>query len=166
MKQKIKELQVVKASSSWIQEIYDVAKEMPAVKYEKLPALSVQAEVAVAVKCIAEVRETSSKGKDYAWLDVELVEPTIVYSKEEGEYEAAKGTKASMNLKRHKALYRNFKRLFPEGKSPVNAEIVIANLGKRKFKTKEYGVVSGYDYRVMFLADLKKKIEEQKKKKK
>jgi len=159
MKQKLEELQVVKATTSWLQGATEVLKKEPAIKYKKLPALSVQAEVAVAVKPTSEVRETKKQGKEYAWLDVELVEPAIVYTKKEGEYEAPKGTQASMNLKRHAALYRNFKRMFPEGTSCVGAEIVIANLGKRKFETEKFGTVSGYDYRIMELAELKEKMK-------
>lgn len=160
MKEKLIELQVVRAATSWLNKAVEVAKKEPAVKYKKLPALSINAEVAVAVKCIADPRETEKQGKEYAWLDVELIEPAIVYKKDKGgEYEAAKGTQASMNLKRHKGLYRNFRRMFPQGKTCVDAEIVIANLGKKTFDTKEYGRVSGYDYRIMTLAEMKKKIE-------
>jgi hypothetical protein len=168
MKQKIEELKVVKATTGWLQNAADVMRKAPIVQYEKLPALSIQPDVAVAVKCVAEVRETTSQGKDYAWLDVELIEPALVYTKTEGEYSAPKGTKASMNLKRHAGLYRNFKRLFPEGKSPVDVEIVIANLGKRTFKTDKTasGKATGFDYRIMLLAELKKQIEETAKKKK
>lgn len=159
MKPEIEELRIVRATTSWMKEAVEIAKKEPAIKYKKLPALSVQADVAVAVKCISEPRETTKQGKDYAWLDVELIEPAIVYTKEEGEFEAVKGTEASMNLKRHAGLFRNFKRMFPEGKPCVGVEIVIANLGKRKFETEEYGWVSGYDYRIMKLADIKAKMK-------
>lgn len=158
---KIRKIQVVK-SLGWLDGAVEVMKKTPMKQFEKLPMLSVQPDVAIAVKCLGEPRETNAKGKDFAFLDVELIEPAIVYENQ-AEHEAPAGTKASMNLKRHSSLWRIFSKNFlpADGK-----EVVIANLGKREFKDKEGKLRKGYDYRIMNLADLKEKMATPKQKKK
>jgi len=161
--EKIQEIVVVGATTEWLKsaETLDVMRKQPAITYEKLPNLSVQPEVAVAVKFLGEPREKKKEDQEFAFVKVELVEPAIVWEKEKGQYEAPKGTKATMNLKRHASLYRNVMRLTKDGAEPLkDKEVVIANLGKRTFETPKAprGKATGYEYRVMLLEDLKKKL--------
>jgi len=161
--EELREIEVVRAVSEWLQnaKTLDVMRSQPRATYEKLPSLSVQAEVAVAVKFLGEVREKSKDGKNFAFVNVELIEPAVLWEKEKANYEAPKGTKATMNIKRHADLYRSVMRLTNDGKVPLQGqEVVIANLGKRTFETPNApsGKATGFQYSVMLLADLKKKL--------
>jgi len=157
MSEKIEELQVIKAETGWVNSAaaLDIIRKQPVTTAPRYPYLSVQPETAVAIRCLDEPREGTAKdGRELLFVDCELLEPAKVYSKEKGEFVADKGTKVSINLKRHAALERMFKRFLPcKGK-----ELVIANLGKRTFKTPKAprGKATGYDYRIMLLEDLKK----------
>ena len=164
--EKIEELQVIRAMG-WLEdaEVLDTIRKEPAVITPKYPYLSVQPEKAVAIKCLTEPREAAkADGTALLFIEAELIEPAIVWEKEKAKadsnykgHEAPKGTKVSMNLARHAALARMFKRHLPS----TDKELVIANLGKRTFKTLKAprGKATGYDYRVMLLADLKKKMK-------
>lgn len=161
--EKLDEILVVQALG-WLDNAatLDVIRKQPVQTYEKLPNLSVQPEVAVAVKFMNEPRDKTKDEQDFAFVKVELIEPAIVWTKENGQFEAPKGTKTTMNLKRHAGLYRAAMRiseLKPTGLT--DKEVVIANLGKRTFKTPKAprGTATGYEYRVMLLAELKKKLE-------
>lgn len=156
--EKLEEIEVVRAATEWLQsaKTLDVIRSQPARQYKNLPSLSVQKEVAVAIKCVTEPRETSKRGRDYAFSDVVLVEPAVLYTKEKGQFEAAAGSEASINWKRHASLWRNIQEFFPL----KDKELVVANLGKRTFETPKApsGKATGYEYRIMLLADLKKKL--------
>jgi len=164
--EKLEELQVIRAMG-WLEdaEVLDTIRKEPAVIKPKYPYLSVQAEKAVAIKCLTEPREaTKQDGTTLLFIEAELIEPALVWNKEKAKanknykgHEAPAGTKVSMNLARHKALARMFTRHLPS----TNKELVIANLGKRTFKTPKAprGEATGYDYRVMLLADLKRKMK-------
>ena len=171
--EKLNELQVIRAMG-WLEdaEVMDTIRQQPAVITPKYPYLSVQAEQAVAIKCLTEPREAQKgDGTVLLFIEAELIEPALVWDKEKFNvdkknykgHEAPAGTKVSMNLARHAALKRMFLRCIGT-QSAVDKELVIANLGKRTFKTPKAprGTATGYDYRVMLLADLKKKIKKKK----
>lgn len=157
MKPRLKEFEAIE-SMSWLQDAPDVMRKEPVVKYKKLPSLSVQPNVAVAVKCTSEPRETTGTDNQlYAFMDVELIEPAVLYDKaNQEEFKAPKGTKASINLKRHAALWRIVSKNFMP---TTGKELVIANLGKRNFTTKDGKKASGYDYRVMTVEEIKAKMK-------
>lgn len=167
--EKLEELEVIRAEG-WLDDaqVLDTIRREPAVITPKYPYLSVQAETAVAIKCLTDPREaTKADGTVLLFIEAELIEPAIVWSKEkfkaDPEYkghEAKAGTKVSMNLARHAALKRMFLRLIGN-QSAIDKELVIANLGKRTFKTPKApkGKATGFDYRVMLLADLKAKMK-------
>ena len=165
--EELKEIEIVRLNSEWLKEApaLDVMRKEKVVKeYTKHPSLSVQAEHVVAIKCLSDSpREVEGEDQNYAFIDAELVEPAIVYTKEKGEYEAEKGTMVSMNLKRHASLFRRFKDMFFKNNQWTckDQEIAIGNLGKRTFKTDKAprGKATGYDYRIMLLADLKAKMK-------
>ena len=165
MKEKIEKLRVIHAMG-WLQNAVEVARKEPAVIYEKYPSLSVDADAAVAVKCLDEPRlKTSKDGRELAFVNMELVEPATVWERKEGEkegapHEASKGTKVTMNLKRHASLWRAFQKFLPS----TNKELVIINLGKRTFKTDKAprGKATGYDYRIYSLAEFKEKMRKNK----
>ena len=161
--EELREIEVVQALSEWLSsaKTLDVMRSQPRQAYEKLPSLSVQPEVAIAVRFLGEPREKSKDDQDFAFVNVELIEPAKLWEKERGQYDAPAGTKATMNLKRHADLYRSVMRLTNDGKTPLNGqEVVIANVGKRTFKTDKAprGKATGFEYRVMLLADLKKQL--------
>lgn len=170
MKMELERIEIVKAATNWMEEatILDIIRKEKVIKeYTKHPSLSVQAEKLVAIKCISDnPREVEGEDQNYAFIDAELVESAMVYTKEKGEYEAPKGTLVSMNLKRHASLFRRFKDVFFTNNtwSCKDKEIVIANLGKRTFQTPKApkGKATGYDYRIMLLADLKAKMKKAK----
>jgi len=144
-----------RVSSEWISnaERLDVLRKVPVVReYPKYPNLSVQANTSVVIKCLDEPREVEGEKGDYAFLEAELLEEAEVWSKEKANFTADKGTKVTMNMKRHASLWRQFKRLLP----CTGKEVVIANLGKRTFKTDKApkGKATGYDYRVVLLSEL------------
>jgi len=159
--EKIRKIRVLSAMG-WLEGAVEVARKEPAVVYEKLPSLSVQADGAVAIKCLDEPRlKTMPDGKELAFVNMELLEPASVYERKEGEkegteHEAPKGTKVTMNLKRHASLWRNFQKFLPS----TNKELVIINVGKRTFKTPKApkGKATGYDYRIYTLAEMKEKM--------
>jgi len=73
------------------------------------------------------------------------------WTKEKGNHELAKGTKVSIDGKRHGNLWSNLKRHFPL----KDKDLVIANLGKKKVTGYPQPI---YQYRVMLLEDLKNKL--------
>jgi len=164
--EKLEELQVIRAMG-WLDdaEVLDTLRSEPAVIAPKYPYLSVQPETAVAIKCLTEPREATKRdGTALLFIEAELIEPALVWEKERAQadknykgHEAPAGTKVSMNLARHASLARMFKRHLPS----TDKKLVIANLGKRTFNTPKapQGKATGYDYRVMLLAELKKKMK-------
>ena len=158
--EKLREIEIVKCSG-WLSQAYEVAKATPSPRHSrKLPSMSVAAKTAVAVKCLGEPRLKTKDNRNYAWMDMELIEPATVSEKVGNEYQertAPKGTQVSMDMKRHSALWRQFEKFLPaDGK-----ELVIANLDKRTFKTDKApsGKATGYDYRIIPLAEMKAKMK-------
>jgi hypothetical protein len=159
--EKLEEIEIVKCAG-WLENVYEVAKNTPVstTPIVKLPAMSVAPKIAVAVKCVGEPRLKTKDNRNYAWMDMELIEPALVSEKVGDEYQertAPKGTKVAMDMKRHASLWRQFEKFLPaDGK-----ELVIVNLGKRTFKTDKApsGKATGYDYRVVTLAEMKAKLK-------
>lgn len=160
--EKLEEIEIVKCAG-WLENVYEVAKKIPVstAPLEKLPSMSVAAKIAVAVKCIGEPRLKTKDNRNYAWMDMELIEPATVSEKVGDEYQertAPKGTKVAMDMKRHASLWRQFEKFLPAD----TKELVIVNLGKRTFKTDKApsGKATGYDYRVVLLSEMKKQLKE------
>lgn len=144
----------------WLDDAVNVVKTQPAVKFEKVPNVSVEPNVAIAVKCLSEPREKVVDEKTYLFMDVELLEAAVVYDKTKPEadrvYEAPTGTKCSINLARHSGLKRAITQNFLEKNIPLTGqEIVIANLGKKSFRTKAGKTAAGFEYRVDTVANIK-----------
>jgi hypothetical protein len=160
--EELNEIEIVKCMG-WLEGAYEVAKKMPVstAPREKLPSMSVAPKIAVAVKCLGEPRLKTKDNRNYAWMDMELIEPATVSEKVGEEYQdrtAPAGTKVSMDMKRHAGLWRQFEKFLPANEK----ELVIVNLGKRTFKTDKApsGKATGYDYRVLTLAEMKAKLKE------
>jgi len=60
--EKLQEIKVVGATTDWLKspETLDVIRKTPARKFEKLPTVSIQPEVAIAIHCLTEPRETQT----------------------------------------------------------------------------------------------------------
>ena len=65
--EKLEEIVVIRAASEWLNnpEVLDTIRKQPAITYERLPSLSVQAEVAVAIKFLSEPRLKSKEDQDW-----------------------------------------------------------------------------------------------------
>jgi len=131
---------------------------------KNLPNISVQPKQCVAMKAVGAVRLKSKDQREYAWQDFVLIEPAMTSIKKGDEYvdeKADAGTEVAMNMKRHSGLWRQFEKHLVNGTAD-GKELVIANLGKRTFKTDKApsGKATGYDYRVMLLSELKAKMKE------
>lgn len=131
---------------------------------KNLPNISVQPKCCIAVKIVGVVRLKKKDEREYAWQDMVLIEPAMTSVKKGDEYvdeKADAGTEVAMNMKRHSGLWRQFEKHLVNGTAD-GKELVIANLGKRTFKTPNApsGKATGYDYRVMLLAELKQKMKE------
>jgi hypothetical protein len=134
---------------------------MPRPNVERLPNISVAPKIAVAIKCIGEPRLKTKDNRNYAWMDMELMEPATISKKVGDEYQeetAPKGTKVCMDMKRHASLWRQFETFLPAD----TKELVIINMGKRTFETKKApsGKATDYDYRIVTLAEMKAKLKE------
>ena len=160
--EKLDEIEIVKCAG-WLDKVYEVSKNTPVstMPIEKLPYMSIAPKVAVAIKCVGEPRLKTKDNRNYAWMDVELIEPATISEKVGDEYldkTVPKGTKVSMDMKRHASLWRQFEKFLPAD----GRELVIVNLGKRTFETKKApsGHATGYDYRIVTLAEMKAKLKQ------
>jgi len=153
--EELSEIEVVRAAG-WLEDAktLDVMRQAPI----GLPFVGAASESAIAVKCLSEP-ELASKGekgsreyREYAWIIVELLEPVTYHNKKKNQDVTLEaGTKAKFNGKRHGALWKGIQRNVPL----TGKELVIANLGARKVRGFPQPV---YDYRIMSLANLKKKL--------
>lgn len=155
-------------TKDWLQEAFknesDLMqrfKDMPHRSFENLPIASVNKDEMIAIEILTDMREVDKKGQHYAFVDAELLIPWSCYDRDtEGDVDCEAGTKVSMNLARHGALYAAAKTNQEEHGLKGN-QWVIANLGKHSFYSKNLQrKVSAYAYRFVLAEDVKKMLEE------
>jgi len=158
----------VAETKDWLQEAFKSEsdlmqrfKDMPQRSFENLPIASINKDQIIAIEILTDMREVDKKGQHYAFVDAELLLPWSCYDRDtEGEVDCEAGTKVSMNLARHGALFAAAKANDKEHGLKGN-QWVIANLGKHSFHSKALGRnVSAYAYRFVLAEEVKAMLKE------
>lgn len=158
----------VEKTKDWLQEAFKKEsdllqrfKDRPKISFETLPIASVNADEMIAVEFLTDMREVDKKGRHYAFADATLLVDWNCWDRDEkDEVEVKSGTKISMNLARHGALYAAAQNSQKEHGLKGN-QYVIANLGKRSYYSKNLErKVSAYDYRFVLADEVKEMLEE------
>ena len=158
----------VAETKDWLQEAFKSEtdlikrfKDMPQRSFENLPIASVNKDQMIAVEFLTKMREVDKKGQHYAFIDAELLVPWSCWDRDsKDEVDCKAGTKVSMNLARHGALFAAAQAAEKEHGLAGN-QYVIANLGKHSFYSKNLQRnVSAYAYRFVLAEEVKEMLAE------